>query len=270
MISVKVDTKAVLGMLGGVQRQLPFAMSKGLNMTAQHVKQAEQEEMRRCFDRPSPYTLNSLKLTPSKKDNLTASVWFKQPEGRSTHYLESQVFGGKRRMKAWETNMGKHWIMPAKGASLDQYGNLGRGMITKLRNLYGGKDFDGFNFGTTDKAKRAKFFKLNKSKGGLQAGIYERIQGSETAGRVGRYMAARGLAKGKKGALKELNKRTRALYPRGIKAVVIFSDKKPTYGKRFDFFGVAKRTIDKVLMLNMRAACEDALKTARAYQSRLF
>lgn len=269
MISIKVDTKAVLSMLNGVQRQMPFAMSKGLNATAQHVKQALQDDMKRSFDRPTKYTLNSLKMTSAKKTNLVASVWFKDPP-RGKHYLEPQVYGGKRDLKSWEVNMGGRFIMPANGTKLDQYGNLGRGMITKLRSMFGRQDVAGFDSMAKGKGNLSQYFRVNKTKGNLHAGIYERVQGNETAGRVGRYMVARGLAKGKKGALKELNKRTRALYPRGIKAVVIFSDKKPSYGKRFDFYHVANRTIDRVLMLNMKVACEDALKTARAYQPRLF
>jgi len=271
VISIKVDTAAVLRMLGNASRQMPFAISKGLNMAAQHVQPPEINEMKRAFDRPTSYTLNSLKLTPSKKTNLSASVWFKNPPtlGSHNHYLEPQVFGGKRALKPWEHSMGKRYIMPAKGTKLDAHGNLGRGMITKLRSMYGSQSVAGFDSATKAKSKRDPYFMVTKRKGNLMAGIYERVQGSETAGRVARYAIARSLAK-KQGKLGDLNKRTRALYPRGIKPVVIFTDKQPSYSKRFDFFGVAKRTIDRVLMLNMRAAVEDALRTARAYQQRLF
>lgn len=266
MISIKVDTKQVEEMLKGASRQIPFAISLGLNRTAQHVKQAVQSEMGRALDRPTRYTMNSLKITPSTKTKLEASVWFKQPEGRRDHYLLPQVFGGGRKMKAWEKNIGGHYAVPTRSTQLDQYGNLGRGQITKLRALFGRTDISGFDATTKSKAKRSQYFKITKPKGQLLAGIYERVQGNETAGRVGRYMIARSLAKGKKGALKDLNARTRSMYPRGIKRIVAFREQAPKYGRRFDFFGVANRTIDKVLMLNMRSAVEDALKTQRAYQ----
>lgn len=276
MISIKVDTKQVEEMLKGASRQIPFAISLGLNRTAQHVKQAVQSEMGRALDRPTRYTMNSLKITPSTKTKLEASVWFKQPEGRRDHYLLPQVFGGGRKMKAWEKSIGGHYAMPTRRTQLDQYGNLGRGQITKLRALFGRTDISGFDATTKSKAKRSQYFKITKPKGQLLAGIYERVQGNEAAGRVGRYMIARDLSKqqrkfmgpiqGGRTSLAQLNARTRSLYPRGIKRIVAFREQAPKYGSRLDFFGVANRTIDKVLMLNMRSAVEDALKTQKAYQ----
>jgi len=266
MIKIKIETTKVIGMLNGATRQLPYAISLGLNKTAQDVKAAEINEMKQALDRPTPFTLNSLKLTPAKKTNLTASVWFKDPPklGQKDHYLLPQVNGGKRPLKPWEVNMGKHYIMPGKYTQLDQYGNLGRGQITKLRSLYGKTDVAGFDSTTKAKGKRSQFFILNKPKGRLLAGIYERVQGAETAGRISRYMLARSMAKKNGVKLKDLNARTKALYARGIKPVVIFTDQAPSYRQRFDFYGVAHRTIDKVLMPNMRAAVEQALKTAKS------
>jgi len=272
MIQIKVDTKQVTAMLGGVARQMPFAISLGLNLTGQAVKDAEIAEMKRCFDRPSPFTLSSLQLTPSKKNRLAASVWFKDPPklGQKAHYLLPQVDGGRRPLKPWEVNMGKHYIMPGKYTQLDQYGNLGRGQITKLRSLYGKADIAGFDSTTKAKGKRSQYFLIKQTKGRLLAGIYERVQGAGAAGRIGRYMLARSLAKKNGVKLKDLNSRTKALYARGIRPVVIFTEQAPSYRQRFDFYGIAQRTIDKVLMSNMRTAVEQALKTARAHQPGLF
>lgn len=285
MISVKIDTSQVTGMLGGAVRQMPFAISLGLNWTAQEVKKDEITEMKRCFDRPTPFTLNSLQLTPAHLEGcrrkfasgergkwtdtkLTAEVWFK---GQHDHYLLPQIEGGGRPLKPWEMGMGgKHFIIPSVCTQLDQYGNLGRGMITKLRSLYGQISVAGFDAATKAKSKRAQYFMLAKGRGKLPAGIYERVQGQETAARMGRYLIARGLAKKNGVRLKDLNARTKALYPRGIKPVVIFTQQAPNYRQRFDFYGVAQRTIDRVLMPNMRAAVDQALKTARAYQPGLF
>lgn len=280
MIKIDVDTKAVLAMLNGVSRQLPYTISLGLNRAAQHVKEAEQAEMRRVIDRPTQYTMNSLKITPSTKQNLTASVWFKEPAGRQNHYLLPMVDGGPRKMKAWERSMGGKWIVPTRNTKLDQYGNFGRGQINRLRALYGQQTISGSSQLTTSAAKARQFFRVNSQKGGLRPGIYERVQGGEVAGRVGRYMASRALISKQRGfmgpiqggrsTLSDLNRRTKAMYPRGIKRIAAFVDQPKSYARRFDFYGVAKRTLDKVLMLNMRAAAEQALDTAKAYQPRLF
>ena len=61
------------------QKQLPFAMSLTLNKLAQMIKEEEVKEMQRVFNNPTNFTLKSLKITPSKKATLQASVWFKDP-----------------------------------------------------------------------------------------------------------------------------------------------------------------------------------------------
>ncbi|HOI17003.1 MAG TPA: hypothetical protein PK036_11745, partial [Geobacteraceae bacterium] len=101
MFKVKVDDKQVMRMLSGYERHFPFAMAKGTTKLGQVVKDEEIKEMKKVFDRPTPFTLNSLKLTPAKKDNLAAVVWFKDPPrlGSGQHYIEPQVFGGGRELK---------------------------------------------------------------------------------------------------------------------------------------------------------------------------
>lgn len=62
-IGVSVDiTKAVAALDNLAKTQVPFAASKALNEAAQKVVEAEQREMRDVFDRPKPYTLNSLRV----------------------------------------------------------------------------------------------------------------------------------------------------------------------------------------------------------------
>ena len=47
--------------------QLPFAMSRALNDTAEDVRKAEIAKMQSVFDRPTPYTLNAFQIRPSNK-----------------------------------------------------------------------------------------------------------------------------------------------------------------------------------------------------------
>ncbi|MDD2321684.1 MAG: hypothetical protein PHO83_16700, partial [Geobacteraceae bacterium] len=63
------------------------ACAVALNKTGKLIKEAEVAEMKAVFDNPTSYTLNSLKLTPATKDNLQATVWFKQPDRMGQHYL---------------------------------------------------------------------------------------------------------------------------------------------------------------------------------------
>jgi hypothetical protein len=81
---VKFDVRdnfpQVKRLLDAQQRQMPFAVALALTRTAQDVKRAEQAEMRGVFDRPTPFTLNSLFTKPATKQSLEARVWVKDTE----------------------------------------------------------------------------------------------------------------------------------------------------------------------------------------------
>lgn len=59
------------------QRQIPYATATALTRAAQGLMDRLRDEMRVVFDRPTPYTLNSLRMVPARKDRLEARVWFK-------------------------------------------------------------------------------------------------------------------------------------------------------------------------------------------------
>src|ERR1035441_633525 len=93
-ITTTIDVSRALNLCETVLRQLPFATAKALTRTAQLIKAAEVDEMRRVFDRPTPWTLNSVFITPATKDNLIARVWLKQDAAKGTpaaKYLLSEI-----------------------------------------------------------------------------------------------------------------------------------------------------------------------------------
>jgi len=124
------------------QRQLPFAIAVALTRTGQVIKNAEISEMRRVFDRPTPFTLNSLMLRPATKQRQYAEVWFKDfaPKGTpAAKYLLPQVRGGSRSNKRFEGAL-RHggvlgrdeYAIPARGAPKDSYGNVRRGLYQRI------------------------------------------------------------------------------------------------------------------------------------------
>lgn len=241
--------------------QLPYAVASALTKTAQLVKDAEKETMRQVFDRPTPFTMNSLQLTPAKKDRPVAVVWFKDPPNLSQkqHYLEPEVFGGGRAMKPFEMGMGgKQYVMPSKYEQLDAYGNLGRGKLTKLLSIKGGFRESGFQMNATAAKKMREYLVLQQRRGKLPPGIYERTNGAEAGGRMGRYMLARNM-KGVKRS--ELNARYRQMYPRGLHPVVVFTEAKPSYSKRFPFYEVAER----VARANLQRLITEELNRMSSY-----
>lgn len=261
--------------LSGMQRQIPYATANGINTTTRKVKGALYVSMGFVFDRPTPFVLNGLQMTPARAPHtIESSVWFKDPPnlGTKNHFLLPQVKGGPRPMKPFEMGMGGRFVVPSKYADLDNYGNLGRGQITKLLSLTGGFRESGFTMNVRSKAKRKEYFRLLTQKGKLPPGIYQRIVGNEEGGRAGRFLLARAITKQAKikGGLKALSGRTKDLYPRGIKPVVLFTGvvKAPKYRRRFDFFGIAERVIDANLRPDMSDAIGAEIEREMAYRAR--
>lgn len=154
-IDVKADIKKAVAQLDAVhKKQIPFAVSKAINEVLKTSAPAVKDEMRRVFDRPTPWTLNSYRVLKwANKRSLTGVVGFKGmdyrggPGGKASSaagvYLQPHMEGGSRAAKGLERllrNRGligsSEFLVPSKFARLDQYGNVSRGTIQKvLANL---------------------------------------------------------------------------------------------------------------------------------------
>ena len=143
-INVKHNIDAVVSRLNDLQRRhVPSAIARALTSTAKEVRKAEVEEMKRVFDRPTPFTLHSLDLKPAWKADLTAKVWFKDLN-RPEHYLVPQIRGGERLPKRFEEHLRRAGILPKDqvavpggGARLNKYGNMSAGQITQILSALG-------------------------------------------------------------------------------------------------------------------------------------
>lgn len=118
------------------ERALQFA----LTATAMDVKAAEIATMRRVFQNPVSFTLNSLFVRAATKRTKTATVYFKDfatkgvPAGR---YLRAQIEGGLRSTKSSERELyplmrGHKYLLPGPGAVLNMHGNMSGGFLTKV------------------------------------------------------------------------------------------------------------------------------------------
>ena len=105
-----------------VSRQLPYALARALNDTAEAVRAAERDEMARAFDRPTPFTLNAFFIRRADKSTLFADVTSKD---RQSTYLPLQAEGGVDRP------LNLALLMPIN-AGLNAYGNLPRGAIKRM------------------------------------------------------------------------------------------------------------------------------------------
>lgn len=124
------------------QKQFRYATAVALTRVGQKVKNAIRGTMQVSFDRPTPYTLNSLVLIPATVTSLSAEVRIKD---RGTGglpqsvFLQPEVQGGDRQSKGSERAFrskgvlpgGMFWV-PGAGAKLDQYGNMSRGQVLQI------------------------------------------------------------------------------------------------------------------------------------------
>jgi len=244
-VSVKDDIKQALRKLDNFSpRQIPFVVAKALTNTAQNSKKDLIDVMPRVFDRPTPYTLNSLYVKPATKQSLEAIVKLKDDTYKGTpasKYLGPQIFGGNRNIKRFERLLTGRGIlpagmavMPAAGAELDQYGNMKRGQFSKiLSQLQANTDFYQNETAASRKRKGRKvtsrYFVGAPGGGKLPLGIYAR------------YGFAQGSA---------------------IKPVMLFVEV-PKYRNRFDFQGIVVSTIKRKFSDNLTEAMQFALNTSR-------
>lgn len=257
-IGAKVVMGDLLKALESAQSQIPFATAKGLTDTIKDVRDAELQEMRKVFRAPSPYTLRSLYLRPATKARLEAVTWLKDGS-RPEHYLLPQIKGGGRPLKRFEKRLVMNGLMrpdqravPAAGARLDAYGNMSRGQIVQILSQLRTAVVQGdFSNATNSKRSRAK----------RQAVAYFVSHG--TGSRRAGYQGVRG-----RGAMYEQHlpagvwARHQFAWGSAVKPVLMFVNG-AKYSPRFDFFGVAERTIKARLPINMGNAVALALRTAR-------
>jgi len=168
-IKLTVDDSGVRRLFEKIKREAPKVAIDAINHAAFSARKAVQTEMRTAFDRPTPYTLNSMEVIKAKPSKLEARVWFKDLEQKSAttgrgHYLTTQVFGGQREWKQFEARLRRvlwlppgHYAVPALGAELNAYGNIKPGEITKVMSWLGAFDEVGYSANKTAEGKaRAK------------------------------------------------------------------------------------------------------------------
>lgn len=248
MFSVAFDNRdnpaELVKQLSGIAGQIPFATSLAINRTAGKVKRSIVEEMKQSFDRPTPYTLRSLFVTPSTKQKLESKVWFKDEysvgsQGTpATKYLGPEVFGGARGAKAHEKRLRDKGLMPtsmfavpAQGAEglLNSYGNINGGLIKQMMSsLQINRDI-GYQSNTTAKSRQR-----NKKRGNYFV--------------VGGASNPLGIMR------REAN---------GAMQPVLWFVKQPSYKPRLDFFGVGERTVVQHLPDEMQRAIAYAMRTAK-------
>lgn len=215
------------------KKQLPFALAKALTNTVQAVKAGEIEEMKKVFDRPTPYTLKSLFIEPATKVKLQSKVWVKD---EAVKYIDPHITGGGRKFKRSEIHLQRaRWLKedmywtPGQKASLNKYGNISGGKITQILSVLKAHP-DPYAWTSKRSRQRNKklpeYFAISGAKPSqLAPGVYQRSG-------------------------------------RKIKPILAFV-KKPGYKQRYKFFEVAQKIIEKEFWKKFEEAFKYALATRK-------
>jgi len=122
MLQMSVDTRAIERRLNSVAAsQLPFAAALGINEVAGNIRTAEQGDLERDLEAPTPFTKRGMYVARASKRRLTGVVGFKRVQAA---YLATQAAGGTRRAK-------RRAVVVPVGARRNKYGNMPRGSLKR-------------------------------------------------------------------------------------------------------------------------------------------
>lgn len=126
MITIKVATdvaKLTSHLRDIEQRQIPFATATALTAVAKHAQASITAQLPSIFDRPTPFTMRAIGMTPARKSDLTATVLVRPLQAR---YLELEETGGFR------TSVSGKSLPEPIAIPTNAYGNIPRGKIAQL------------------------------------------------------------------------------------------------------------------------------------------
>ncbi|KAF1697989.1 hypothetical protein CSC62_07540 [Pseudoxanthomonas jiangsuensis] len=252
LVKIEVDADNVLGrQFTELERtQLPFAVMQACNATAVEIRDVWARTAPRVFDRPTPMTVKAAQYEKATKNRLYATIKLRDEAVGGTppaKYLLPQVEGGTRRKKGVELLLQSKGAMPAgmfavpgRGAELDAFGNIKASQVNRILSQLGARRDPYQNETEASRARRrnraakrgvrgSEFFALRARRGKLLPGIYERL----TTG-----------------------------FGSALRSVLVFV-RGARYQKRFDIFGLAERTWNRLMPFHFNRELEKALASSK-------
>ncbi len=265
MLNIKITgLTQVAHNLGNLAKQVPYATSRAINATAKLVQKRTYEQMRSSFDRPTPYALRSLYLTRSDKSNLTSIVGLRQDApGKGMAWSDSlshQFTGGARRWRRFESALSRIGVLPFGMAAvppkrnswaitLDQYGNVPRGLIVVLLSYFKAFGEQGYKANATDRSRRRRA-KLGRTDSGyrtINGVMYFIVTGRD---RHTHHFTQPGIyAK-------------RGIHGSDVAPVLLFV-RKPSYQRRIDLEEIGYQVVGKEFNAIFERELANAIATAR-------
>ncbi|WP_342640925.1 hypothetical protein [Rhodoligotrophos ferricapiens] len=240
-----VDPSRTLADMTKAEKNIRFGIARGLTQTAQAAHRDLVKGARAAFDRPTKATLDAFYIRPATRELLEAEVGVKDElagfaKGTpASKFLAPHIFGGGRRQKRSERALSiaglmgnKGFLVPGSGMKLNQYGNIpGSTMVRILADLRAAETTAGYQMNRTAASqkrnrnyRRERYF-VPPPGSKLTPGVYRRRGGK-------------------------------------IAPVLIFVPD-VQYHKRFDFFGIVSRSVERNASRLIQRSIRQALATMR-------
>ena len=133
-VQVTADFSKLIAKLDGFERrQAPYAMAQALNKTARDVQQKLRADLPSIFDRPAPFTMNSLATgfaTTRGAGRMESRVFVKDLQAK---YLLPEQLGGARLPSNNTRKPAAALVLPGPAMKLDRYGGIPRGTLARLQ-----------------------------------------------------------------------------------------------------------------------------------------
>ncbi|WP_115530647.1 hypothetical protein [Xanthomonas campestris] len=269
-IRIAVDADNLLGrQFSALEReQLPYAVMQACNATAYEIREVWKRTAPRVFDRPAPLTINAAMYRKATRDRLFAEIFLRDEAFKGTppaKYLRTEVEGGQRRKKGFEVLLQQKGLMPAgtfavagRGAKLDAYGNVPGSTITTILSQLRAQR-DAYQWVSKESRKRltserSRAEYLGKTRQGTTAVMRRTVR------RGGRYFEI----KRQRGKLAPgIYERIGTGFGGAVRSVFVFTAR-ASYTQRYDIFGLAQRTWDKLMPFYFNSELDKALRSAIA------
>lgn len=223
-VNVKSNLADARRYVGDIGKQVRYASAVALTRTTRRLVPIMEGEVRRSFDRPTPFTVRAFGTTPATKANLTSTLFIRD---RQAQYLLPNIKGGRRRQKAFESKL-------AGEAGVDAYWAPGAGVrLTAAGNMTVRQVQDIANKLRHSGRYSEVFVGVPRGHPGAPFGIWAR--------------AMRGRGKNRMEGLKPLLVKIAA----------------PHYKPRFNFYAVANRHAQRIFSEEFDRAFEQAMRTVK-------
>lgn len=270
MLRIAIDERATFARdLTQIEReQVPFAARQAANSVAFAIKAAWETKAAEVFDRPTNWTLRAFYVKKASAADPAATVFVKDtaPGGGTppANYLLPQAQGGDRAAKGLERGLQRAGVLSggaravvARGAPLDAFGNIQRGLVQQILSQAQGQ-FDQY----ANETERSKA--RNARRGTRKAALRDKNR---------RFFVVRGLGKSgytvnargesvRTGLPPGVYQRIRTGFGGAVRGIFMFV-RRAHYRKRFDVYAYAEQQWRTLMPFYFERELAKAVQTAR-------